>query len=166
MAKPAAPGGKAAIPEKGGDTTMDLVIWRDVVGREMKAMKRFDHSGGFVISDPRKLKSVTPKIGEVDKGHDPLAATRRAEEVESLKKTLADASRLPKEKYKLPLTASQEVGWFSQYMEPEPFKATNKTCDEVAFATRYFESEGKGLFHRDPNAGAAGGAKKAASPKK
>lgn len=209
MAKPAPPGGKPAAGAKElGDDTAALVRWRDIIGREMKALKKFDHTGGFVISDPRKLKSVTPKIGEVDKSHDPLAATRRAEEVESLKKTLADASRLPKEKNKRPVTAgesfsfsshslarkavhngsprycsfsyqpssfcfarsfvfvsallvlsfvsaAQEVGWFAELREDEVFKATTKSCAEVAFATAFFESEGRGLFHRDPAAAAA-----------
>ncbi len=155
MANAAPAGAKAGAPKELGDTTAELVRWRDIIGREMKALKKFDHTGGFVISDPRKLKSVTPKIGEVDKSHDPLAATRRAQEVESLKQTLADAARGPKEKNRRPVTAAQEVGWFAEQREEEPFKATNTTCAEVAFATAFFESEGRGLFQRDPAASAA-----------
>jgi hypothetical protein len=41
---------------------------------------------------------------------------------EELKSTLQASSRPPQEKSRLPMTTSQEIGWFAREAKPEPYK--------------------------------------------
>jgi hypothetical protein len=144
-----------------GDTIESVIKWRDRIKKEMRHMS---HGAAAEFSvNTRTLKGLTPNIGVEDKvAKDPEATLRREEDVKKLKETIIEAQKPPQEKYRAPLTSAQEVGWFYREAEKDPFRATATTCEEVKYATRYYESFHTGPYNRSAAAGAAAAATKKA----
>ncbi|RYG45055.1 hypothetical protein EON67_11040 [archaeon] len=99
----------------------------------------------------RAVKTVTGKVGAVDRTHVTAeSALQRTRDVATLKETLAKAERSPQAKAPRPMTVSQEVGWFWREAEREPdfLHSTQKVCDEVKYASVYYETFHCGPFSR------------------
>lgn len=125
----AAAGGAApAKKETALDTTEACIKWRDRIKRERVALAGATHVAEFAVN-PRKLKGLTPKIGEPEPVLDP-SLTR------PLHDSIVAATRPPQEKSSRPVTTSQEYGWSWSEGEKDIFREPSKTCAEVAFATR------------------------------
>lgn len=69
------------------------------------------------------VKPVAPKIGEAPKTQVSLETTlKREEDVREFKETLSRTLRSPQEKFRRPMTVSQEIGWYWKEAEHPPTK--------------------------------------------
>lgn len=144
----AAAGGAApAKKETALDTTEACIKWRDRIKRERVALAGATHVAEFAVN-PRKLKGLTPKIGEPEPELDP-SLTR------PLHDSIVAATRPPQERSSRPVTSSQEYGWSWSEGEKDIFREPSKTCAEVQFATRFYETFHTGLYSRSTTAAPA-----------
>ena len=126
-------------------------------------MSKATQHATFAIN-PRTMTSLTPAIGVIVKKKEDPATLR---DTATLHEMIVHEAKPPNEKAALPMTASQEVGWYAaQHAEKDPFRVASKTCDEVAYATLYFETFGVGPYARKAATAAAGGAGAALKAKK
>lgn len=113
-------------------------IWEEHVVKENKTLQL---NSTFSLSDPRKLNVLPEKpnnfIPEPKPSKEVVAkATQDLADMSSLK----DTEKYPNERYALPLTASQEIGFFSsqRLVKNNPqFSYNRDTCDVTKYADNY-----------------------------
>jgi hypothetical protein len=149
-----------ASPAKSGNTTspppVDLVsknrIWAEACEKEVANLKLNTNFALGSLSKldvysekPNLLKPVTvPTKTEVDD------ARALLDELCSVK----DAGLLPREKFDIPQTSAQEVGFtFSKLVKTNPMFAHPRSgCAVTRYADSYYETTGVTPFHRKPGA--------------
>lgn len=72
--------------------------------------------------NPRNLSSLTPPIGQLQKKKEDAATLR---DTATLRDMILEEAKPPNLKSALPVTSSQEVGWYAaEHAEKDPFRGT------------------------------------------
>ena len=110
----------------------------------------------IVIAITQKPTQVKPEYTN------PAAAATTEEDLKELKEKLDALKKVPKAKFNLPMTTSQEMGWdmdTEMKMHANPGTKNRRMCAETQYAQNYVTMTHKNPFHqRDkvPIPGAAG----------
>eukprot|EP00741_Cyanophora_paradoxa_P004526 tig00000808_g4395.t1 len=131
-----------------GSQKVDVVsqnfIWREHIKKEMKLTKLNPH---FRVN-PHSMHTVTDKPAIVQR-ENPVPHTPT--EIDAIMmRTIERSMKVPKEKYSVPQTTAQTVGWDHVPLVPpscpERFRRPKDSCYETAYAAEYVKSMGKNPF--------------------
>ena len=147
------------MPAAAFDPVAKNRIWKEFCDRETATIKLNTH---FSVSDPSKLdvfpekpNNMVPELSldqaEMDEANDKLRELC----------TVRDAFKPPQEKYDLPMTSSQEIGWATRMLMPRNpmFHKPRNSCDITRYADAYYADKGVTPFTQvgpkfaDPNLG-------------
>jgi hypothetical protein len=134
-----------------------LLRFRDQVKKETQTMRRAKAAqggGGAAFAlNPASLKPCAPSIGsappEAFMSAEQLAA--KARNVETLRATLALKSRVPRDKYSQPQTASMDIGWHATRhtaMAKPLYLATHTKSDVAEYGEQYVIAFGCGPYDK------------------
>mmetsp|Transcript_37016 Transcript_37016/g.91478 ORF Transcript_37016/g.91478 Transcript_37016/m.91478 type:complete len:151 (-) Transcript_37016:336-788(-) len=124
-------------------------IWREHC---LKELAHCELNTNFSISNVKKMSVIPEKPNyvvpstKINKGEMDAAST--------LLKSLCavqDADLLPSERFELPVTSAQEVGWKFKPLVPRNamFAKPRNSCDITLYADKYFEMCGTTPFSRN-----------------
>jgi len=134
-------------------------IWRETVKRETRESKLRTN---FTIPNPLKVPIVPEKPNRItpqtfaDAEELRLAPLR----LQALT-TLKDVDKLPTQRYDMPQTSNQEIGWYHKPMAKsaqgrELFTHPRGSCDVTAYASEYYAMTGTTPYSRPPGGGKDG----------
>jgi hypothetical protein len=117
-----------------------------------KANARIGGKSTFSLN-PLSLKPVAPSIGtaHTDSYMTKEQLQRKAENITILRETLAKSNLAPRERYAVPMTASQEIGWHASRhtsMAKPLYLATHPKSDVAAFGEQYVVAMGCGPYDK------------------
>ena len=133
-----------------------LLRFRDQIRKETLALRKARaRSGGppsFALN-PLSLRPVAASIGTAPPEASMNAAqlTRKQENVEALRATLALSGRAPRDRYAQPMTSAQEIGWHASRhtaMAKPLFLATHHKSDIAQYGEDYATACGCGPFNK------------------
>jgi len=133
-----------------------LLRFRDQIKKETMALRKANSriGGKSTFSlNPLSLKPVAASIGTAptDSYMNEEQLQRKAENIATLRATLAKSSLAPRERYAVPLTASQEIGWHASRntsMAKPLYLATHHKSDVAEFGEQYVTAMGCGPYDK------------------
>eukprot|EP00744_Colponema_vietnamica_P003122 GILI01004827.1.p1 GENE.GILI01004827.1~~GILI01004827.1.p1 ORF type:complete len:146 (+),score=12.35 GILI01004827.1:74-511(+) len=118
------------------NTVADNQIWVETVKKERRTHQLNEN---FTLN-PRHLELIAekPTASRIRTDEEPLG------EQDELSKSLAQVSRIPREKYPFPATSSQEIGWDLPEAAPSAprWDYSRSSCTETKYATAYVTMAG------------------------
>jgi hypothetical protein len=143
------------MPAPEGDMG-SLLRFRDQIKKETMALRKANAriGGKSTFSlNPLSLKPVAPSIGTAptDSYMTKEQLQRKAENITILRETLAKSNLAPRERYAVPMTASQEIGWHASRhtsMAKPLYLATHPKSDVAEFGEQYVVAMGCGPYDK------------------
>merc|ERR1711957_111865 len=140
---------KNNMAQAGGDKTMakqrNVVIDNEIFREKVRAEKRHAFLNENFDFNPKNLTSVSDKIASKH------AASAQSKEppVEELKNKISTLTQFPKQKFTMPQTSAQEVGWdmdleFGTHAPKKPFN--KKQGPETSYVENFVTFQARSPF--------------------